>query len=517
VTEPAAPAAISDAERAAPVAAPKLRHPDRWCARLLTFVTLLVLGRVCAASFLSWDDPWTIQGNADLVHPSLHSLLHIWRSPDPGLYIPLTYTFWWLLAWVAPLGSADGATLSPFVFHAANLLVHVLAVRTLFRLLRTLGVPPIPACAGAMVFAIHPLQVESVAWATGMRDVLGGALAIAALWWHVRDRPMTAAFVMLLAVLAKPSSVMLLPMAMAIDRLWRGKSWREIARRCGGLLVVALVGAALTWFAQQPAHPNVSAPWQRPLVALDAIDFYIYKLVVPIRLTFDYGRRPAAIVASGQIWRTWLVPAVLGVALLVSRARRWQLATLLFVLPLVPVLGLVPFSFQSISTVADHYAYLAMIGGALLVSLCVQRLPLRAGAYIIAVLVAVLAPLSFVQAGTWTDDLQFFAHAVDVNPRSAAAWNGLATYELRHDDLDGAANAVKRAVEIDPDDAFARLTMITLKFRQGDRAGVEAQLRELLRIYQTQANFDPRLAEAVKARLEHMQNHLPATQPLAPQ
>jgi Tfp pilus assembly protein PilF len=508
VSEPTAPAITSEVEPAAPAVAPKTRNADRWCTRLLTVVTLLVLGRVCAANFVSWDDQWTIAGNANLVHPSLHSLLNIWRSPDPGLYIPLTYTLWWLLAWVS---------LNPLLFHAANLLVHLFAVLMLFRLLRTLGLSQIAACAGAIVFAIHPLQVESVAWATGMRDVLGGALAIAALWWHVRDRPVAAAIVMLLAVLAKPSSVMLLPMAIAIDRLWLGKSRRQIKARSAGLLVVALIGAALTLFAQRPSFPNVSTPWQRPLVAIDAIAFYVCKLFVPIRLTFDYGRRPVAIFASGQIWWTWLMPAALAVLLLICRVRRWQLAALWFVLPLVPVLGLVPFSFQSISTVADHYAYLAMTGAALLVALCVQRLPRQTAAYVMAALVAVLAPLSFVQAGTWTDDLHLFAHAVAVNPQSAPAWNGLAMYHLRQQDLDGAATDARRAIEADPDYAFARLTMIAVKFRQGDRAGVEEQMRQLLRIYQTQANFDPRLAEAVKARLEQMQNNLPASQPLSPQ
>jgi len=477
----------------------------RWCATVLILVVCIVFARVCGFEFIAWDDQFTIAGNPHLLQPTAESLLQIWKSPDPGLYIPLTYTVWWMLAMIARVSLADGSTgLNPWIFHSANLLVHLAGVLLLFALLRRLRFNPWCACGGAMVFAIHPLQVESIAWATGMRDVLGGALGILALLQYVQSRYRAAAFVMLLATLAKPSSIMLLPMAIAMDRLLWGFTWKQIARRTWPMGVVALTGAVLTLWAQPRIHEGISIPWQRPLIAFDAITFYLSKLIVPIHLVFDYGRRPAGIVTSGQIWWTWILPVIVTALLLWSGSKRLQLAGAWFVLALLPVLGLVPFAFQSISTVADHYTYPAMTGVAIFMASCLQRLNSNAGRAVIIAIACMWAILSFHQTSTWRDDARFFAQATRVNPLSAPAWNGLAGLRLREGRLDEALQAASRAINADPDHAAARFTMIGIRMRMGDHQGVDRDMKAFLKAYQNQKNFDPKLADAMRARIEQM-------------
>jgi hypothetical protein len=341
--------------------------------------------------------------------------------------------------------------------------------------------------------------VESVAWATGFRDLLGGALAILSLLFYLRDRPRIASGVMLLSVLSKPTSIMLLPMVVVMDWLWFQRAWRAIFSRTWAMVSVAIIGGILTLWAQPQIHRDVSVPWQRPFIALDAVAFYLWKLFVPIHLVFDYSRKPAAIVMSGQIWWTWIVPVALAIVMLFTSSRKLKVAALWFLLPLLPVLGLVPFAFQSISTVADHYAYLSMIGVAMAAAMLIRNVQtLR----ISAVIVVVLAIQSFQLAGKWHDDLTYFTYASQVNPRSAPAWNGLAAYYLAENQVDLAEQASDHALQADPEYGFAHFTRIGICLRKQDDAGVERELQAYLDAMQRQKNYDPKQAELVRTLVE---------------
>ena len=115
--------------------------------------------------------------------PTTESIAKYWRGPQLGLYIPVIYTVWAGLAWLVrlPIADAGGITLDPSVFHTANLIGHGLASFLCWQILRRL----IPvskardwaAGAGAILFALHPLQAEPVAWVTGFKDVLSGVFA----------------------------------------------------------------------------------------------------------------------------------------------------------------------------------------------------------------------------------------------------------------------------------------------------------------------------------------------------
>src|SRR5262249_33688899 len=147
-----------------------------------------------------------------------------------------------------------------------------------------------------------------------------------------------------------------------------GTSWRRIVRHTAGFVALAVGGAILAaHFQKAPGlTTSVSTPL-RPLVALDAIGFYLRKLVLPMNLAGDYGRTPRAVVESGALWTSWIAPIAL-IAILIMLRRRAPLlllAACFFVAPLLPVLGLVPFDYQEFSTVADHYLYLSMLSVAL--------------------------------------------------------------------------------------------------------------------------------------------------------
>src|SRR5688572_29999754 len=162
----------------------KLRH-----LLSLAALTLLVLWPTTTFPFVHWEDPGYISHNPDLTPPTLASLAKHWdpRRPHDGPYIPFTHTVWAALASVAQQNIDGQTVLNPRVFHIANLTLHVLSACVVFVILLRLINRTWPAWVGAALFAVHPLQVEPVAWASGMKTVLAGLLSLMAIWLYVED------------------------------------------------------------------------------------------------------------------------------------------------------------------------------------------------------------------------------------------------------------------------------------------------------------------------------------------
>src|SRR5437899_8893404 len=175
-------------------------------ATLLILVTLAVFWQVHSHAFMLWDDGLHVYDNPYLQALTFDNIQVFWRAPYAELYIPLTYTLWALTAAVARGISAsptDGTPFAPQFFHTLNLLMHLLSVLVVWRILRlllsrvmremqhTATSPPLTqvewaAGGGALLVAIHPVQVEAVAWVTGFKDVLCGFLIYVAIWQYLR-------------------------------------------------------------------------------------------------------------------------------------------------------------------------------------------------------------------------------------------------------------------------------------------------------------------------------------------
>ena len=491
-----------------PVSPVSPRRADRRALAVVVLLALAAFAPVLGHDFLSWDDTTYLVANPALRSPTLANLAAIWRDPDPGLYVPVPYTAWWAIARVAAVDDGTGhSTLNPYLFHAANWLLHATAAGLTFALLRRLRFGTAAAFCGAAAFALHPLAVETVAWAMGLRDLLATTLTLATLLLFLGGRRWPAAGLMLLAVLSKPTAVMAWPAAVLLAAVAgagaAGGGRVDFGRRILAswpLGVVALVGLFLTRVSAQGIHPDLSAVWQRPFVAADALAFYLAKLAWPWPLAFDYARTPAWVFASGRAWWTWVLPAAGLAGLAWARSRTAWLAAGLFVLPLVPVLGLVPFGFESLSTVADHYAYPALAGVAVAVAAVVRRWP-RAVAPV-GIVLAAWAGVSVVQQRAWADDVTFFPAMAAASPRSGPAWDGVARTRLAAGDAAGADAAAKRGIAVAPDYAFLRLTAVRIKTALHDPAGRTEQLDALERLSKKQSNFDPAVFAKVRAVLE---------------
>jgi Flp pilus assembly protein TadD len=478
-------------------------------AALIVLAVAVVFGRVGRHEFTSWDDAFTISRNPSFNPPTWQKIGAYWtavgRRAPGGLYVPLTYTAWGALAKVA---WSDGR-LAPWAFHAASVALHALGALAVFAIARRLVGNDWAAAAGALVWALHPVQVEAVAWASGLKDVLCGLLALVALWQLIdfaRARqaawaPALGTLAYVAALLAKPTAVVVPVIALI---LWCVDPNRDGARTRSVWLTLAVwfalaVPSILLTRASQSDFGIPTVPWHvRPLVAAHALAFYAYKLVWPVGLTFDYGLRARAVLRQEWVSLAWFAPIALVLILLVARRRAPLICTgvLIFVAGLLPVFGFVPFQYQGFSTVADHYLYIPMLGPALAAAWLVRRAAERYDWRVVAgastAVIVALGAMSYRQVGTWRDDDALFAHAMRISPVSAHA--DLAYTLQQQGRLTDAASHYYKALELgrgDGDDPFIPTNLGLVLLNTGNAAAAEQNLRRAVAL---DANDLPALA-----------------------
>ena len=463
-------------------------------ARAAVFVgCVLPFLQVLSHGFIAVDDQLHTYLNPFLNGRATGGMWTFWTSAYGGLYIPVTYTAW---ALIHALGRG-GATWNALPFHCTNLILHALNGVLAFELLRyllssmpsssarsckTVSSDPgkdvrivIAAAMGALWFALHPLQVEPVAWVSGLKDVLSGTFSLLSLLLFLMSghdpanrlplRFLGSLALMALAVLSKPSAVMLplLGYVLSLPIARPSKRIRWMGRAGSAVLVVSVPALFVTTGAQpMPGGDFVVPLWARPLVALDALAFYLYKTIFPIGLTLSYGRTPrAALATHAWAYWTWMLPAALAVALALvwwknRRPFGWAWVSLIgllfFCLGLLPVLGLVPFGYQILSTVSDRYAYLSLLGPAMIVSFVVSRVtgPKRlmfvAGGVMLCI--AGLGVMSYRQGTYWHDTLTLAERMLEVAPDNGMSQSTAGEAKMAAGDLEGAAVHLERALQL---------------------------------------------------------------------
>jgi tetratricopeptide (TPR) repeat protein len=415
------------------------KAPVRWIAPLLVAVTLLAYGPALRDGFV-WNDPDYV------TRPELRSaqgLARIWfQVGATEQYYPALHSAFWVehrLWGDAPLG-----------YHLANVLLHAAAAVLLTVLLRRLAVPG--AALAGLLFAVHPVMAESVAWVSEQKNTLSTVLyllaAIAYFKWRYKEgggaAPYWLGLAAFVAALLSKSVTATLPAALLVVAWWReGRlSWRrDWVPLLPWLGLAAAAGLFTAWVertyigAEGGAFALGFAP--RILIAGRAVWFYLAKLVWPARLMFIYPRWQ---VDPGAAW-----PYLFPLAALAALAALWLLrswsraplaAALLFVGSLFPVLGFLNVYAFVFSFVADHFQYLASLGvlalaGAVL-ALLLARVPAWLAWLACAGLLGSLARETRQLCGRYRDLPTFYRAILADNPHSWLAHANLGNL-LRED------------------------------------------------------------------------------------
>jgi tetratricopeptide (TPR) repeat protein len=474
----------------------------------LVLVTLAVLGPVLRHDFVAWDDDQHVYANPRFQSLTWSQVGTFWSAPYAGLYIPLTYTAWAMIVWLSQAFCAG--ELNPSLFHGLNLILHVGSVLVVYRigLLIWNHNPtafsdhvPWAAAVGAVVFGLHPLQVEAVAWVSGLKDVLSGWWALVAVWQYLAyvhtSQPgkrrlhyavATGAFGF--ALLAKPAAVVVPVIGWLLAIGGMGQSWRAATRSVAIWLGLAVMWGVGTKGLQPDTAMNFIVPlWSRSLIAADALTFYLGKLFWPLSLGSDYGRSPLLVLRQGWWFLTAGVPVVLGIGLWWGRQRckGIGLGASIFTAALLPILGWVPFFFQGYSTVADRYTYLALVGPGLAVGWGVLRVRHAQFVAIVAGLLLVLCGWqSFQQVQIWQSTMTLFTHALQVNPQSALAHNKIGTVFAQQERFAEAITHYSQALQLNPHYATVYNNLGLVMLQQGKP---EEAIRHYTKALELKADF----------------------------
>jgi protein O-mannosyl-transferase len=401
------------------------------------------------------DDDDLIAGSR-LVHAS-DGLYRFWCTKEPTDYWPLTNSgFWiqWRLWGTEPTG-----------YHAVNIALQIAAALILWAILHQLAIPG--AYLAALIFALHPVNVESVAWIAQLKNTLAMPLFLSAIWCYLKfdavatdhnsvagvsdtgapawQRPATtwcrfslSLLAFTLAMLSKGSAAVLPGLLVLILWWQRGQLGR---RDLAPLIPLFVIAIALTivnvWFQKHGQNIEVrDVSFAQRLAGAGAVVwFYLSKAFLPLNLAFIYPQWQI----DARALRWWLPLAAATAVTIVLFWRRhtsWGRALLFawlwFCIALVPVLGFTDVGFMQYSLVADHYQHIAVIGAAALVAAIggtfYQRiLPSKRPAIIAAaaLLSAGLAFLTYRQSEIYAGPIPLYEDTLAKNPDCWPAHNNL--------------------------------------------------------------------------------------------
>ena len=483
---------------------------------LLVAATILAYQKAWHAGFI-WDDDLYVTQNKLLTAPD--GLSRIWFSLDsPSQYFPLTYTsfrFEYAL-WGA----------YPEAYHWGNILLHTANALLVWRLLWVLRIPG--AWLAAAFFALHPVQVESVAWISERKNVLMGLFFLLALLAWVKFVEASskergkyyglALFFYALALFSKTTACTL-PAALLLI-LWLKKvriDWRRLVQ-IGPFVVLGLgMGLVAMWWERYHQGTldefyGVGLP-ERFLVASRALWFYAGKLLWPANLVFSYPRW--TISAGNPLDYAWLLATAVAVVLVyLGRHRLGRgpiVAALFFVATLSPVLGFIMLYTFRYSFVADHYQYLACIGPLALAAAGITRAVdffgqgkrFVQGALCAALLVS-LGVLSWRQCAMYVDLDTLWSTTIARNPDSWMAHNNIGITLARQGRTQEAIDHFNRALELNPhhDEADYNLANALLRLNREDEAVPHYEAALKINPRNTRAHFNLAAVLAHKGRAE---------------
>ena len=487
-----------------------------------------------------WDDDDYVIENKTL--RSAEGLKQIWfQVGATPQYYPMVHTTYWVeyQLW----------GLDPTGYHVVNILLHGINAILIWKLLQFLQVPG--SLLAGLLFALHPVHVESVAWITERKNTLSGLFYLLSAWCFLRtilrsaeekfSKPLYLASLLLFgAALLSKSVTATLPAALLLIVVWKRRKFnRSDILPVLPMLIAAIPMAIITAWVEKnivgTMYVNLDlSPLDRLLVAGRACWCYAAKLLLPLKLTFIYPRwniDPATwwqglfpLTALGLVGTCWWQRQRFGTGTLV--------AVLFFGGTLVPALGFVDVYPMRFSFVADHFQYLASLGlltlGAATLTNGLQRLGSEAQYHqrvivTSALLLILLGVLTWRNCAKyenldtlWTDTVQknptsqiahnslgalrsdqgrirealpLLERSIQIDPEYAEAYNNLAIVYGQLGLLEKAYQSVQKAIELQPGYAKAHFNLAIWFYRQGQLEESQATLLQAI-------EFDPEFLQA---------------------
>lgn len=472
------------------------RGRDLQNSRRFELAKVMAIVLACAFSYLPalqggfvWDDEPLITANPLMRTAS--GLGEIWSGSRTADYFPLTNTVFWIEHHLFGDNAAG--------YHAINIILQAANALLLWRVLLRLQIPG--AFLAALIFAIHPVHVESVAWIAELKNVLSMFffLISALCFFEIEDQrtlsrsvAYSASLVAFVLALLSKTQVVFMPVALLLCTWWRNSAIhskhqgknntlrfrREILRTLPFFLIAVVFGLITIWFQNRGIGEEeiVLGPFTRRVTnAALAIWWYAKQVFAPVRLMVVYPKwqfdSPALV--------DWLpLLALIGALLLLwlRRMRALFFALAYFIIALLPVIGIVRFLYvRSGALVADHLQYFADISLIALFSAGAARLwstgsreSRAATATVIVVLLGLMGGYTWARAGVYRDEQTLWQDNFSNNPNTWQGHNRVGQILFNQEKFAEALPHLERAVALKPElaDNYNQLGLVYCRLQR---------------------------------------------------
>ena len=421
-----------------------------WTTGSIALIVLIVFLPLFNNGFVEWDDWYYITHNKLITS---FSLSHIWTwftQPLRGLYQPLIQlTF-------ALDYAVDG--LNPAVFHATNLLIHITnAILVYYFVFRLTGRHYVGVLT-ALLFGIHPMHVESVAWATERKDTLYALFFLAGLSYYLKyiekpeKRTYNLVFLMLILSLLSKGSAVAFPFVLVLIDFLRRRKWlsKEILLEKAPFFILAFAYGLMTFYFHYrwgAARNHTGLPMTERLI-MTAYSFYLYleKLALPVHLSALY---PIPYGLSAGIYGIAYLLYFIALAISFFKNR-----LVFFGLAFFLSIGLFLITVGVPIIIADRFTYIPSIGLFIVFAYGIDKLFAKTGKemykyLVVSPLILVFGYLSYLQAGTWHDDFSLWDNAVRQGYEDCQIRTKRASALIQLKRYDEAMQDINRAIALD--------------------------------------------------------------------
>ena len=441
--------------------------PRRWDSKIIFFLlgaTAIVYIPSLFNHFTNWDDEIYILNNPLIKNFSANGIAGIFSTPEyMGNYHPLTllsYAFDYYLA-----------GLQPFTYHATNLLLHLGCTVLVFFLLLDLGVKQTGSFFAALLFGIHPMHVESVAWLSAHKDVLYAVFFLGSLICYVRyiqrDNNKWYLFSLLLfmcSLLSKAVAVVLPVVLLLIDYLLDRRSSKKSVLEKIPFFLLSITFGIVAIYAQQSAkaidqHPAFDFV-DRLFIGAYGLVNYIIKLAFPFNLSalYFYPSEITGLPSTFYFSFALVILAAIVVIVSIRKTKKIFFGTIFFVVTILLVLQIIP---VGRAMMADRYSYIPSIGLLYLLAIFIEKresarksfshstrtgLMLISGVYIVW-----LGFTTWQRCGVWENGITIWTDVIEKNPSDPGLYNSRGLAYTSAGDLQNAMRDFNMAIVLKPD------------------------------------------------------------------
>jgi tetratricopeptide (TPR) repeat protein len=449
-------------------------NPSNYILLGILFLTFIVFSGALDNGFTNWDDDVYVYNNFLIRNFSLENLQKIFSEPMGAsqIYRPLTYLTYLLdfQLW----------ELNPYGYHLSSLLFHLLNVVLVFQIVKLLNKNLIVSSLVALFFAINPLKVEAVAWASSRVDVVFSAFYLGAMLTYILYLQnnlkvkylIFTSVLFIFSLLSKPSAVTFPLVCLLLDYFLERKWSIKIVVEKLPLFAFSLVMGVITLLAQRPDTVLVTG-----ISAFSLVDrffiicymplFYLFKSIFPFALSNYYD------FPSRLNWLHYISPAIVAVCgffiYKVRNNRAVIFSILFFVLHLSLVLNLLPTGNKFMA--ADRYAYLAQMGLFFLLSyLYITANEGVKNVYlgIFVVLFLMYASISFKRTDAWENGFTLWTDAVQKNDKCAFCVFGLGNILINSGQQQNALSLIEKSIQLNPKIGESYHSLGTIQFALKD-------------------------------------------------